>query len=241
MVQHSLAGSRESRPYFLPDLLRCLRTLVVVLVTAPLGLSFAAPASPKPADGAAGYRLAGVISVGQDRIGFLEVPAGGQVLVRLGSVVNGGKVTVFSDREVRIVFPTRTVVLELQGGDGKSADEAALGVVVGEEDNGQTLVRQVDADNMVAALKSLRQDTATTSGTAARPDAAADLGRRFASIAHLPPNARVVAVNDEPVKSAAQAIAEVEKTLAKGQGTTLNLETSPGQPPDRVYLVPKRD
>jgi len=63
--------------------------------------------------------------VGNDRIGFLEVPSEAGAGARR-TLVDGGKVTVFDEREVRIVFPGRTVVLQLAGGAGGTSSDAAL-------------------------------------------------------------------------------------------------------------------
>jgi hypothetical protein len=48
-------------------------------------------------------------------VGFLELPQGGQVLIRLGSTVNGGKVVEFSAQKLRIAFPDRMLELTLTG------------------------------------------------------------------------------------------------------------------------------
>jgi hypothetical protein len=68
------------------------------------------------ADSSGGYRLAGVLSTGENRVGFLELPQGRQVLIRLGSTVNGGKVVEFSAQQLRIAFPDRTIELTLTAG-----------------------------------------------------------------------------------------------------------------------------
>ncbi len=67
------------------------------------------------ADPSGGYRLAGVLSRGENRVGFLELPQGGQMLIRLGSTVNDGKVVEFSAQKLRIAFPDRTIELTLTG------------------------------------------------------------------------------------------------------------------------------
>lgn len=231
----SAGGSNESPPFFLSPFLRGL------LILLPFALAPTAPFADQVRSEAGGYRLAGVMLIGNDRIGFLEVPSGGQMLVRVGTLIDGGKVTVFNEREVRIAFPNRTVVLQLAGGAGGASSDAALGVVVGNEEDGHIMVRQIDAARMSTALGQSRQTTATKGGTSARQDAGANLGRRLATIVDLPLNARVVAVNDKPVSSTEKAITEIEETLSKGQGMTLNLESPPGEPDGRVYLIPQRD
>ena len=232
---NSAGGSKEPPPFFFRPLLLGLLALM------PLSLAPTALVADPVRNANGGYRLAGVMLVGNDRIGFLEVPSGGQVLVRVGTLVDGGKVTVFDGREVRIVFPGRTVVLQLVGGAGETSSDAALGVVTGNENNGHIMVREVDPDRMTTALHRYSQAAGTPVEKPARQDAAADVGRRFAAIVHLPLNARVVAVNDQPVVSADKAIAEIDAALSNGQGMTLSLESPPGEPPGRVYLIPQRD
>lgn len=232
---NSAGGSKEPPPFFLRRLLLGLLTLLPVAL-APTS-AFADPVRSEPG----GYRLAGVMLVGNERIGFLEMPSGAQVLVRVGTLIDGGTVTVFNEREVRIAFPHRTVVLQLVGGAGGMSSDTALGVVVGNEDDGHIMVRQVDPDRMTTALGESRRTAGDTFGKPAQQDVAAHLGRRLAAIVNLPVNARVVAVNDQPVLSAEKAIAEIDGALAKGQGTTLDLASAPGEPPGRVYLIPQRD
>ena len=173
-------------------------------------------------------------------LAFLEVPAGGQVLVRLGSSVDGGKITVFNDRELRIAFPGRNVVLELSGGLSPP-DAGALGVVTGQDDNMHVMVRNVDPQRMSEAIEQSKPASDSTAPKATRAEAQAEVGRRFAAVAGLPVNAKVVAVNDKPVVSASKAIEAVERSLSQGLPATLNLESPPGGPPNRVYLLPTRD
>jgi hypothetical protein len=213
-------------------------SLLVVAILSMLASMQALAAATSTAE--KGYRLAGVMLVGSERIGFLEVPAGGQVLVRLGSSIDGGKVTVFNHRELRIAFPGRNVVLELSGGSSP-ADPGALGVVTGQDDNMHVMVRNVDPQRMTEALEQSKPAAGSTALKASKSDAQAEVGRRFAAVAGLPVNAKVVAVNDQPVVSASKAIAAVERSLAQGLPATLNLESPPGGPPNRVYLLPNRD
>jgi hypothetical protein len=233
-----IPGSRRDEPGFTPTLAsRAVFALRPLLLAALAALSCAhALAATTPSAGK-GYRLAGVMLVGKDRIGFLEVPAGGQVLVRLGSTVDGGKVTVFNDRELRIAFPDRSVVLALSGG-ATPPDAGALGVVAEQYETEQFVVTHVDSERMAEALEQTRQSTATA--PASRVPAQVQVGRLFAAVANLPPSARVVAVNNRPVLSAARAVAEVEKTLARGEVASLSLESPPNGPPRRVYLAPVR-
>jgi len=236
---HSAGRPCGRPPIFFESILRVL-TLLWLAVLPALALAGPVPPAATKTD-SAGYRLAGVMLVGNDRIGFLEVPAGGQVLVRIGTTVDGGKVTHFDDQELRIAFPAGTVVLELEGGTGKPTARATLGVVTSQEDNGHVMVRQVDTDRMTAAFETTKPSQSPASATVKHADAQAEAGRRFAAVFNLPPNARVVAVNEKPVVSADAAIAELEKALANNQGSTLTLDSAPGEPPGRVYVSPKQD
>lgn len=217
---------------------RGLLSLMLAVLSMLAAVQAVATAAPTSGNG---YRLAGVMLVGSDRIGFLEVPAGGQMLVRLGSNVDGGKITVFSDRELRISFPDRNVVLELTGGLGTTAGTDVRDVITGQDDNLHVMVRNVDPKRMTEALEQAKPAAGSPAAKAARTDAPGEVGRRFATVAGLPLNARVVAVNDRPVVSAQKAIAAVEKSLADGLPATLNLESVPGGPPNRVYLLPRQD
>ena len=82
---------------------------------------------------AAGYRLAGTVLVGDKYLGFLELPQGGQVLVREGSVVNGGRVIVFTDKGLRIQFPDRVLELQLER-SGRPPPPDARGIVTERQD-----------------------------------------------------------------------------------------------------------
>ena len=64
---------------------------------------------------ASGYRLAGTLAVGKDFIAFLEVPQGGQVLVRAGSVVGNAKVLAVTASSLKIALRSGVVELSLDG------------------------------------------------------------------------------------------------------------------------------
>jgi len=67
-------------------------------------------------------------------------------------------------------------------------------------------------------------------------DPALDTALRLAPILNLPPNSRVVAVNEQPVKSAEQAVKTIQQTLDQGMPPRLNLVNDGGE--FRVYLKP---
>lgn len=197
-----------------------------------LCLALLASAVHAAANASGGYRLAGIIAVGKDYLGFLELPGGGQVLVRQGSAVAGGGhvVTLSSDR-LKIAFPGRTLDLSLDGSGRPSASAANLGVLQGQTDRDHVLVREVDNAQ-------LREALASQESSGNRTDARADVGRRFASVINIPLNARVVAINESPVTTADAAMALVDRSLASGVALRLNLAGASGDPQTRVYLTP---
>ncbi len=182
-----------------------------------------------------GYRLAGVMVVGSDHLGFLELPTGGQQQVRVGSIVQGGKVTEFSDRTLRIVFPDHVVVLAL---DGLARPAPAAepppkpSAVLLASDTPGAYTREVDVKGLRAQLAA-----PPPPGHAPAPtDPRRAVGERLVEAVQVPPNARVLAVDDVPVTNAKDAISAIGQRLATGQVSSLNVQTANG--PERVYLVP---
>jgi hypothetical protein len=214
---------------------RPLRCLALLLLSA-VAVAQAAPPAHQ------GYRLSGVMAAGDSYLGFLELPDGAQVLVRLGSVVDGGKVVRFDARSMRIRFPDSIVELSLEG-SGKPAAVAARtsqDVVVSGEEQGHVIRREVDVGELQAGLD--EADRAARSATPRKsvpaPSAQQAVTQRIAPLVDLPADARVVAVNETQVRSADAALKLVETTLAQGRPVRLNLETPSGV--KRVYLMPAR-
>ena len=193
-------------------------------------------------DPANGYRLAGTLLVGDEFVGFLELPQGGQVLVRNGSVVNGGRVIAFDARILRIQFPDRTVELPLEN-SGKPPPPDARNLVTSRQDSGdgRAYFRKLNLDQLGPALQpevsgvekpstGAKQHT----GKPAGGDATAVLARRFGPAFQLPLGASVTRVNDKPVTTVDAAVRDVEGTLTKYGVAILNIKTSTGEA--RVYL-----
>ena len=179
---------------------------------------------------AGGYRLAGIVAVGKGHLGFLELPGGEQILVRQGSAISGGgRIVALDGERLRIAFPDRTIELTLEGSGAVAS--MTRDILVDQPDEGQVVMRQVDSAAIAHALK-------TPSGTGKRVDARVAVAQRFASLADLPDNARVLAVNEVPVTSADATIRLAEKSLAEGRAVSLQLATAGGDPGTRVYLMP---
>jgi hypothetical protein len=192
-----------------------------------------------------GYRLAGVVAVGTDYMGFLELPQGGQVLVREGSPVNGGRVVVFTDKILRIRFPTGDIELQLEG-SGRPPPPDTRDVVTQSEEisGGAASFRTVDVGSLKKSLQSGPPGTSGTSGakkaaggSSVPSDTQTAIAQRFEPLFQLPRGARVVAVNEAPVKSVDGAIKTVESSLEHNSVARLTIVTSDGE--SRVYLRPQ--
>lgn len=193
----------------------------------------------------ASYRLAGVLAVGSEYLGFLELPAGDQVLIRKGGTVPGdGRVIAFDGKTLRIAFPDRTLELGLEGVVGATATVAAAGIVTAQESTERIHVRTVAAEPLRVALQQPAGNAAAKPVGAiqrrGRTDEGAAVAGRFAALINLPADSRVLSINEQPIVTAAAAIETVNRTLADGMPARLNISNSAGSD-QRVYLLPARD
>lgn len=203
-----------------------------------LGLiAFILPLCALAAD-AGSYRLAGIVAVGPDYLGILQLPSGAQQLVRVGSTIEGGGRVVRVDaKQMRIQLPGRTLDLALDGSDAAPTVPVGLGVLTAQADMDNVMIRSVDADAFSDAAARSRNTAAAPAGSAApakRVDPGAEAGRRLAPILNLPPDSRIKAVNELPVRSADQAIKLIEQSLRDGIAPRLNIENAGGE--SRVYM-----
>ncbi len=190
------------------------------------------------------YRLAGIMAVGDDFLALLEIGEQEQVLVRQGSEVGEGRVVLVDRERVRIEFPDRLLEFSLEGAGESRVVPAALGVVTETSDAPGALVREVDTERLRQSLAATgAEDRAAASGRPARrPSASSELAVRLAPVLNLPMDARVVAVNEQPVRSVDEALALIDADLASGSVARLNLAAAPGEDAEtRVYLRPRRE
>jgi hypothetical protein len=211
---------------------RYMRRTIALLIAVLLLPSMVAAAV------ADGYRLAGILAVGPDYLAILELPGGQQQLVRKGNTLDGGGQVVLVDASrLRIALPGRTIELSLDGSGAPAQVPVALGVVQEQSDNERVLVRRVDSEAFSA---SVAQSQKAPAKPAAAPsskarDPAAEAGRRLAPILNLPPDSRVVQVNEQPVRSAEQAIRLIEQSFQENTAPRLNITSAAGDE-SRVYL-----
>jgi len=220
-----------------------------VLACALFGAAAAAvltlqPVSASAATGA-GYRLSGVVAVGDEHLGFLEIPAGQKVLIRTGGEVpGGGRVIAFDGQTVRIAFPDRTIELVLEGSGAAGGYTPTTDIVTAQEDNDRIHVRTVAAEPLRTALQQSPGNAASTAAAPiqrrGRTDAGAEVAQRFTALLNLPAGSRVLSVNEQAIVSAADAVAMVNDTLAGGMPARLNITNAAGSD-QRVYLLPVRD
>lgn len=174
--------------------------------------------------------------MGADYLGLLEIPGGGQVLVRTGSIIKGGgRVLVVDATRVQIDLPSGVIELVLQASGRPPTTPPAVGSVQPPRDEQNLMFRTVDPDRIADAPgRTAAADTRPT-----KPSL--ETARRLAPVLDLPPNSDVVAVNEQPVTSADAAIALIERLLADDIVVRLNLAGSNGGPETRVYLSPAKD
>jgi hypothetical protein len=211
-----------------------------MLRTAALLLSALLLPSLAFAAGGDGYRLAGVLAVGPEYLAIVELPSGQQQLARKGTTLaDGASVVLVDARRLRISHGGRTIELQLDPSGRAAEVPVALGVVQEQIDHDGALVRRVDpAAFSASAAQSGRASPAATAAPASgsgRRDPAAETGRRLAPILNLPSDSRVVAVNEQPVRSAEQAIRLIEQSLAENTAPRLNITSAAGDE-SRVYL-----
>jgi hypothetical protein len=185
-------------------------------------------------DPAQGYRLAGTLAVGQSYIAFLEVPDGGQVLVRTGSEVAGARVLAVTATGLRLGLASGVFELSLEG-TGKPqvvASSAAVSAAKDDEKN-RVYTREV-SDEQLSRELAAPAGTPPTKPIAARSSLVA--AQRIAAVLDLPADSKVLRVQGRPVSSADAAIRELQSSFGSEEGVvTLDLQTPNG--PGRVYLM----
>jgi hypothetical protein len=214
----------------LMKVLQWLSALAVVAMLAP---------APVTAGSTERYRLAGVMAVGPEYLGILQLPDGGQMLVRKGSVLEGGaRVLLLDATRARIALPGKKPFdIALDGSGGLPEVSKAQGVVQEQSDHHRALIRRVDPDAFRAAAKLSVASAGMAAPVGAKTsDPTLETALRLAPILNLPPNSRIVAVNEQPVRSAEQVIRTIQKTLDQGMPPRLNLANNGRE--YRVYIKP---
>ncbi len=226
--------ARVGHPFFFAAL-----GLVVVLALVPRSVATARDSA------VAGYRLAGIVAVGTDYLGFLELPGGEQVLVRQGSVIEGaGRVLMLDAARLRIELPSGVIELALEGSGRPVAARVTSTMEPPTEsapsnDSPNEIAQPVFREIDPSLLRDVRTASAGSDRARSRPSVEAAV--RLAPILNLPPNSRIVKVNDQSVTSVESAIARIEQSLADGLSATLNLASSQGGPETRVYVSRARN
>jgi hypothetical protein len=220
-----------------------------------IALAFlAAQAVAGPED--SGYRLSGVIDAGGTAsVAILALPDGAQVLIRKGSVLDGGgTVTELSRRGVRIVFPGRVIELELSGQPGagqsqlpKTADEASASPAAPSSSAaGHGGARAASPPRVPPPMPTPLTRTVSSAvvrafvvnGVAEAPsstNAKQYVDDEIAQAFDLPQPSQVVSVNDQAVTSADQTVNQLQRALANGVAE-VTVETPQGE--RRIYVQP---
>lgn len=213
-------------------------TLILTALTWALAVQAAS-------DAAQGYRLAGIIAAGQDHLGLLEVPTGGQVLVRAGSTLPGGaKVRALSDRHVEIVLANgQRLELALSGLLGRPPAPAVAAVSPPTVPSGiVTTTSRAEGHSMrqVALTpfrSTLHAPVKAVDSTANATPSNAVVAQRFTALLELPAGARILEVNGKPVRDAATAVNIAERSLSAGKIAAIKVQSNQGV--ERIYLQPE--
>lgn len=209
----------------------------IAWTVAGLGCSSSASADSE----SQGYRLAGILAVGHDYVAILELPDGGQMLVREGSELadGGGRVSRVGPDGLVLSLGSLELELSLDDSGRISALSTGLGVITEQSDQENVFVRQVDphrlSDSLESSAKKLGSESPSRKGNAL--NAGTELAIRLAPILNLPRNSRVIAVNEEPVGSVDKALTLIDQQLAENTVVRLNLEAAGGDIETRVYIM----
>ena len=196
----------------------------VVGLTALLGLSIAI-ASDTP------YRLAGSIVTTDDGImlALVETPDGTQQLLREGDSLDDGTVVEITENTVRLQFETEEVVLKLAGTDNP---EAGMSMQYRMEDYAASETKPLGME----ALAAISELAAT-----AEPMDSKKLASQVLSYLDLPSEARIMAVNDQQVASAAEALQEMAASIDaktdQGAGFLFRISVAATGGNKRVYIM----
>jgi hypothetical protein len=212
--------------------------------TVLLALAVVALNASAASDSAGGYRLAGIIAAGKGHVGLLELPQGGQVLVRVGSNLPGGaRVLSLTDRDLALQLPDgRRLQLVLSGLAGGSAVSAARSApATAAPEIVTTNAREPTFSRLTVSVVPFREALRAPAAGGATPTkpSSAVVVQRFTSLLALPPGARILAVNDKPVASAAAAVNLTDRALAEGRMAVLNVQSDSVQGIQRFYLQPE--
>lgn len=217
-------------------------TVLLALAAGAFAVAFNALAA---SDAAGGYRLAGIIAAGKDHVGLLELPQGGQVLVRVGSSLpDGARVLSLTDRDLALQLPGgRRLQLVLSGLAGGSAVSATRGAeAAAAPEIVKTSIREPTYSVLTVSLAPFREALRAPAAGDTTPTKPSDavVMQRFSSLLALPPGARILAVNDKPVASAAAVVSLIDRALAQGLMAVLNVQSNSDRAVQRIYLRPEQ-
>jgi hypothetical protein len=190
------------------------------------------------ASAATGYRLAGVMAVGPDYLGLLEIPGGRQLLVHQGSVIEGGgRILKLDSTTLRIALPAGVFDLALDGANRPAVTPVAR-TSASVKPTGKNRPLPDDQENLLFRAVDVRllADTRAARATDRATDAPGQTASILGPLMNLPAGAKVVAVNGQPVTSAGTAIALLERSLGQRVMARLTLATPGNGPHTYVYV-----
>lgn len=202
--------------------MRTLRILVGVMASLGIGIGIGA-ASDTP------YRLAGVITPDSGRtMALIETLDGEQQLLRVGDAIDDGRVTEITPDTVRLQFADGEFVLQLAG---TSSPQGRLPEQYRREDYAASESKPID----VEALGAIVELASSVENTEAK-----ELASKVLTYLDLPSEARIMAINDQPVASAADAVRQmadsIDEKSAKGSAFKFVVSIAAAEGNQRVYV-----
>ena len=203
--------------------MRKFRTPVVCL-SALLGLSIAIAAETP-------YRLAGSIVTADDgmMLALIEAPDGTQQLLREGDSIDDGTVIEITQDTARLLFGAEEVVLKLAGTDNP---EARMSMQYRTEEHTASDTMSVGPEALAAVSE--------LAATAETMDSK-ELASQVLSYLDLPAEAHIMAVNDQPVASPAEALQEMAASIDaktdQGAGFLFRVSIAATGGNKRVYIM----
>jgi hypothetical protein len=171
-------------------------------------------------------RLAGTVSYGNGQwLAMVELPSGGQKLVRVNEPLAGGTVVAIADRVVRIRLPAGEKIYVLEGG------KTIASWAVAERPAGAPII--ASREIAPAFLQALDQ-VELRFGKSEPQVLHAELNKLLG----IPPSSRVRAVNQSRMKNDAQLIAAIRREARAHNAVHLFLDNSPQL--TEVYLLPQQ-
>jgi len=170
------------------------------------------------------YRLSGTINDGDSkRLALVEAPGGERKLLRIGDRLAGAGVLEIDDDMILLEKNGKLLTLGLEG---------LLAI-------GQTRNPVFQTNIVATAAMRAKLESMVVGGTGrSRSSGSKTIAEQMRTILNLPPQAKIVTINDRPVTSPEQGLSVLNESLGSGGGI-IRIEISGVPESDALYLMPE--